>query len=286
MDNVTYPYGDFTLGHCLWCGSALPEPVRRNRKWCSDSCGSKASAFRTRGIVGERYPADKKPVPTNCRGCGVELDQSGCRNPRRWCSSACRVAFYHRNSESYRESSAASYQRSLQRLEASKPPRPRCKNCGAEMSRRKANVFCSKPECRSKSRKEYAMRQPQCVVDGCSRPASAYGMCGSHYSARWRLENPGKASAARTRYRARKRSAFVEDVDPLAVFERDKWTCGICGERIPKRAKWPDMRSASVDHIVPLACGGKHEMRNVQASHLGCNSVKQNRGSGEQLALI
>lgn len=111
-------------------------------------------------------------------------------------------------------------------------------------------------------------------------------MCGSHYSARWRLENPGKASAARTRYRARKRSAFVENVEPLAVFERDKWTCGICGERIPKRAKWPDMRSASVDHIVPLAGGGKHEMRNVQASHLGCNSVKQHRGSGEQLALI
>lgn len=154
------------------------------------------------------------------------------------------------------------------------------------MSRRKANVFCSKPECRSVSREEYAMSQPQCSVDGCSRPVTAYGLCGSHYSAQWRKKNPDKASAVRGRYRARKRSAFVEDVEPIAVFERDKWICGICGELIPKRAKWPDMRSASVDHIVPLSCGGKHDMRNVQASHLGCNSVKQNRGSGEQLALI
>lgn len=53
MDNVTYPYGDFALGHCLWCGRELPKPVRKNKKWCSDSCGSKASAFRVRGIVGK-----------------------------------------------------------------------------------------------------------------------------------------------------------------------------------------------------------------------------------------
>ena len=286
MDSVTYPYGTFAPGSCQWCGSALPSPVRRNKKWCSDACGSKASAFRLKGMVGERFPAGKKPVPTNCRGCGVELDQSGCRNPRRWCSSSCRVAFYRSNSDSYRESVAVSYRRSLERAEASKPPRPRCRNCGAEMSRRKSNVFCSKPECRSMSRKEHAERKSPCSVDGCSRPVNAHGLCSVHYSSWWRNENPGKASALRSRYRARKRSAFVEDVDPLSVFERDRWTCGICGGRIPKQCRWPDVRSASVDHIVPLSRGGTHEMKNVQAAHLGCNSAKKNNGSGDQLALI
>ncbi|WP_288820065.1 HNH endonuclease [uncultured Corynebacterium sp.] len=134
--------------------------------------------------------------------------------------------------------------------------------------------------------REYRDRQPKCSVDGCVNRVIALGLCGSHYSTKWRKINPGKASLTRSRYRARKRGAFVEDVDSLAVFERDKWTCGICGEPIPKRAKWPDVKSASVDHVVPLNCGGKHEMKNVQAAHLGCNSAKRDKGAGDQLALI
>lgn len=222
-----------------------------------------------------------------CRGCGVDLPRMKRRgNPRKWCSEACRIRYYREHKSGYKEHAAKLAHERAVATELAKPPRPRCANCGAEMARRVTSKFCSMPDCKAMAAREYRDRQPECSVYGCSKRVIALGLCGSHYSTQWRKSNPGRASLTRSSYRARKRGAFVEDVDSLAVFERDKWTCGICGERIPKSAKWPDAKSASVDHVVPLNRGGKHEMKNVQAAHLGCNSAKSDRGSGEQLALL
>ncbi|QBZ30769.1 HNH endonuclease [Corynebacterium diphtheriae] len=223
---------------------------------------------------------------THCKGCGAELDQSNCRNPKVWCSEACRVRWYRNNVHGVKERNALLAKERNAKLEEAKPPRPRCLSCGAEMPRRKNARYCTKPECRSMGAKEHRLRQRPCSVIGCDRPVQAKGLCGSHYASEWSKKNVDRRNAMRGRYKARKREAFVEDVVPSEVFERDHWVCGICGERIPKRAKWPDVRSASVDHIVPLAAGGMHEMKNVQAAHLGCNSAKRHKGSGDQLALI
>lgn len=70
------------------------------------------------------------------------------------------------------------------------------------------------------------------------------------------------------------------------VFERDGWRCQLCGCKCDRKAAWPDAGAASVDHIVPLSVGGKHEMRNVQTAHLGCNWSKNSRGVGDQLRLV
>lgn len=67
--------------------------------------------------------------------------------------------------------------------------------------------------------------------------------------------------------RARRRLAFVEHVDPMVVFVRDKWICGICHRRVQPAV-------VSLDHIVPLARGGLHEYANVQCAHLSCNLKK------------
>jgi 5-methylcytosine-specific restriction endonuclease McrA len=100
--------------------------------------------------------------------------------------------------------------------------------------------------------------------------------------------NPNKINAGSQAARARKRQAFVEPIDPHVVFERDGWRCGLCKRSIPKLARHPDPKSASLDHIVPLSQGGKHEYRNVQAAHLYCNQTKQGRvwRDGEQLRLV
>ena len=69
-----------------------------------------------------------------------------------------------------------------------------------------------------------------------------------------------------------------EHVDPLVVFERDHWTCAICGKRIDAQAKFPDVMSASVDHVVPLSKGGAHLYANVRATHYECNRRKGAHG--------
>lgn len=95
----------------------------------------------------------------------------------------------------------------------------------------------------------------------------------------------------RARRRSRLRSAFVEDVRSLDVFERDGWRCQIpqCifRSRVVARTKVvPDDRAPVLDHIVPLAQGGKHEMSNVQCAHFKCNSIKRDNAANDQLLLF
>ena len=78
----------------------------------------------------------------------------------------------------------------------------------------------------------------------------------------------------RHKRRALERGAFVEIVDRAAIRDRDGWICGICGDSVDPAAKYPDLMSASLDHIVPLAAGGTHEPSNCQCAHWLCNSLK------------
>lgn len=88
------------------------------------------------------------------------------------------------------------------------------------------------------------------------------------------------------RRRARIAGAFVADVNRTRVFEADGWRCHLCGMLIDRSQKAPDRMSASIDHVIPLSRGGKHEPSNCRAAHLGCNAKKSNRGGGEQLLLL
>ena len=73
------------------------------------------------------------------------------------------------------------------------------------------------------------------------------------------------------RRRARRVGARSERVSHRAVFERDNWVCGLCGDPVDPSVKWPSLMSASLDHVVPLARGGSHTYDNVQLAHSGCN---------------
>lgn len=81
----------------------------------------------------------------------------------------------------------------------------------------------------------------------------------------------------RAKRRARMRDAFVAYVSPVAVYERDDWTCGLCGGAVLRAAKVPNPLAAVVDHVVSLANGGTHEPDNVQCAHFICNSRKGDR---------
>ncbi len=72
--------------------------------------------------------------------------------------------------------------------------------------------------------------------------------------------------------------AYGVEYDPVvtryAVFERDDWTCGICGGRTNPLKLPPHPHAPTVDHIVPLSKGGGHTWDNVQCAHLTCNASK------------
>jgi hypothetical protein len=83
-----------------------------------------------------------------------------------------------------------------------------------------------------------------------------------------RLKRESRAAGS---YAARMRQlglqAAAERIDPLAIHERDGWTCRICHSPVERARAWPDMWCATLEHRVPLTAGGAHTPDNVQLAH-------------------
>lgn len=92
--------------------------------------------------------------------------------------------------------------------------------------------------------------------------------------------------AIKLRHVTRKRNAYIEDVSPAKVFQRDGYRCHICRRKTTPAKVVPHPRAPTVDHLIPLSLGGAHEMANVATACFLCNCTKGATGSGDQLALI
>ncbi|WP_368046071.1 HNH endonuclease [Rhizobium sp. CBN3] len=81
----------------------------------------------------------------------------------------------------------------------------------------------------------------------------------------------------RKKERARLRTQAIENVDPIKVFDRDKWKCQICGCTTPRKLRGTyDDRAPELDHIMPLSLGGAHSYMNTQCACRRCNAAKSN----------
>lgn len=88
------------------------------------------------------------------------------------------------------------------------------------------------------------------------------------------------------RRRARLKNAFIEDVNRLEVFLADGYKCYLCGEKTDPSKSHPHPKAPTIDHVIPLNKGGLHERANCRTACARCNSAKQDRGGGEQFALV
>lgn len=70
-----------------------------------------------------------------------------------------------------------------------------------------------------------------------------------------------------------------------SLFEKNKRiilmtqdVCGICGKKVDKTVKYPNIMCPTVDHIIPIAKGGHpSDMSNLQLAHFGCNRQKSDK---------
>lgn len=68
-----------------------------------------------------------------------------------------------------------------------------------------------------------------------------------------------------------------------SVFSRDKGCCGICGLKTDRAKAVPHPLAPTLDHVLPVSKGGRHEMDNVRIAHFSCNSKRGNRDVTEGL---
>jgi 5-methylcytosine-specific restriction endonuclease McrA len=167
--------------------------------------------------------------------------------------------------------------------------------CGTECRRKNASRHSVKSRAgRPRAYKDHEHECKRCRAKFFSKDSRTIHCSRACHHAQMREDNPGKPAPPRPNQRKHatkrdrwqhanyKRRALVlagepEEVDRLAVFERDHWTCGICSMPVMPSLKWPHRECASIDHIVPLSKGGSHTYTNVQCAHYGCNSAKSDR---------
>ncbi|MDO8591268.1 MAG: HNH endonuclease [bacterium] len=67
-----------------------------------------------------------------------------------------------------------------------------------------------------------------------------------------------------------KEDYFTKPEKRKELFERDKWICLYCGEKVTEE-------NATLDHLTPQCKGGKHTKDNLKTSCLICNSIKSGK---------
>jgi len=63
---------------------------------------------------------------------------------------------------------------------------------------------------------------------------------------------------------------FTEPEKRKEIFERDKYICNYCGEKVTPE-------NATLDHLIPQHKGGNHTKENLKVSCLPCNSIKSGK---------
>lgn len=94
---------------------------------------------------------------------------------------------------------------------------------------------------------------------------------------RWRANNPDKVGAATAR---RAKAELEGNATPKLIeakWEAGNKTCILCGEPINPTLKAPHNASRTIEHLTPIARGGRHDLDNIDFAHYGCNARKQDR---------
>ena len=214
-----------------------------------------------------------------CAGCGTPLEIGPReRNPKRWCSNACRRwAGLHPG--------------------VLRPTVRACRNCGSDISARPMQASYCSTRCSDIAR---GQRLPEplperlCALPECNlvfSPCMTKQRCCSERHGKLlanresradgRQPPPSWTPARKERWKRReaaKRAASTgRPVIREAIGDRDGWVCYLCEQPIDRALVWPDTESATTDHVVPLSKGGEHDPDNVRITHARCNSAKGDR---------
>lgn len=159
--------------------------------------------------------------------------------------------------------------------------------CDVELHRKVSKgrwpKYCDEHKVSQKKAYGAGSRTKICNVPNCGRLVRARGVCSMHHKRLLRAEGKMQEEwddRRRENYHrrlGRLQHPGAERINPLEVAKRDQWICGICGTDVDGSLEYPDPKSKTTDHIIPLSRGGLHVSINTQLAHLECNVRKGNR---------
>ncbi len=72
---------------------------------------------------------------------------------------------------------------------------------------------------------------------------------------------------------------FTDPERRQELFERDKWVCCYCGDKVTEK-------NATLDHLNPQSKGGKHNKDNLKTCCFVCNAIKSGKTYEEAAPLL
>lgn len=290
---------------CAICSGAIHSHRRSDTVYCSTRCVRLASQSRAR--------QRRRDKPRNCSRCGRDIRLTRAHHLCRICAVTHKTTYTLTCGQCQREFTSFHKEQlhcSRKCLAESQKRTLTCQVCGIEYvgtvnGNGVINKYCS-ANCNATASYWKTTKRHSKTCEGCGKQfngAATHRFCSyacsnrvaasTYWKQRIDSECPrcGKTFTGKPRQkfcsaqcngltqadtrRARKRGAFVATVYPHEIYERDKGTCQLCHEPVDIEVKWPDEKSLSLDHVIPLARGGKHCPENVQLAHLGCNNHKR-----------
>ena len=237
---------------CPICNKAFEVHVNGAlTKYCSQDCADEARRIRNRDRWRKQNPGWDDGTNKVCEHCGKHFTVPA-RNAHiaRFCSEKCRERSKHKSSDEWK-------------LELEKQKEETKKRKAKErVEKRKANrrtIVCS--EC-GNTIDVYNPHQTTCSPE-----------CSKARTKRMARERKDK--------RLNNANVVDRDISLKTIYKRDKGICYICGGKCDFKDHARDGSNfisgptyPSIDHIIPLARGGKHAWDNVKLAHHLCNAKK------------
>lgn len=299
------------MSTCKACSAALPPRARaagRAREYCDQQCynqqriaslraasppriceqcgGEYLSHLPTSTCCSKRCANIRKnqkrwsSAPRLCPTCAVPLVRKGDHAFSTYCSRRCAgiangAARFAAGREQREERKAA------RRAElAARTHSLQCEECGSAFTAPSPRACCS-PECRMAR-----ARRSQAPVRHGYQPRKPYTLrvptehvCAECHGSFIGLRRQQFCSA-RCNRKSKKRLRDVggrlgsERFSPREIFERDNWTCHLCGDHCDRAASVPARLAPTLDHLTPISKGGVHSRANVKCAHFSCNSKR------------
>ncbi|MGI5274860.1 HNH endonuclease [Nonomuraea sp. CA-218870] len=228
---------------CPYCGSLM---THKRRVQCgAPECAKKHNTANQRRqqlkhkAEKGQWLTDKYQVTRTCIQCGITWKTRPARNAK-YCSNTCQAAYEH-GPERLVDPPPAWFRKKLRKA--------------AKAARGTRNT------------------RPW-VVGNCAR-------CGDPFTTALTSDLPKycsvqcKARDSASRRRALTAGAKITFVRRWYIYERDRWTCHICGDPVNRGATAPDLDAPVLDHVIALTRGGTHTEDNLRTAHFYCNSVKR-----------
>lgn len=293
---------------CERCGNPFPSDSGGTRRFCG-GCARERAKERTRASHGRVRP------PIRCIVCGVEFAPT---SARKTCGEACAAMIRGRPAvvydclyckktfqrKRYRSGNISCGKKYCSRkcAFAARGEKLPCAARPGEIAAKMRRVLSSWRKERDKrieaeSRRWAPARTAR--IAAMSGPKLCRGGCGAEVPRGKSIRfcpacSDSRAQEARRRQRKRRRQERGSDsyrarcrrvnapytpIKKTAIYDRDNWTCQICGVELLRKylrtSAGVDTRSPTLDHIVPLCLGPDgpgHVESNVHAACWDCNT--------------